>query len=219
MSAPRIALVHAVAPAMAPIHAALDRLWPQAQRSNLLDDGLPAALEREGGITEPIRARILRLARHAAADAQGVLFTCSAFAPAIDAAAAQLPLPVLKPDDAMFAEAIACGRRIGMIATFAAAVPSMEEAFLARARGSRSAATIETVCVPEAMAAARAGDVAAHDRLVAAAVPRLAHCDVILLAHFSTSTALGEVQSRTQQPVLSAPEAAVRRLRALVVGG
>lgn len=212
----RIGLVHAVGPAMRPIHAALDRLWPEAERSNLLDDALPGALERDGGISPRIRARILQLARLAAQDAQGVLFTCSAFAPAIEAAAAVLPLPVLKPDDAMFLEAIASGERIGMIATFAAAVPSMEAAFLARARELGSAARIETVCLPEAMAAARAGDVAGHDRLVAQAAPRLAHCDAILLAHFSTATALQAMRQATRQPVFSAPEAAVRRLRALV---
>ena len=49
--------------------------------------------------------------------------------PAIEDAAQQAKWPVLKPNEAMFREAIGRGRRIGMLATFAPSVLTMTEEF------------------------------------------------------------------------------------------
>jgi hypothetical protein len=205
----RIGLVHAVTPAIAPIHAAFARQWPEATLQNVLDDGLPAALQEEGGSTTRIRQRVLRLTEVAADHAAAVLFTCTAFDEAIDAARSSVTVPVLKPNEAMLNQALACGRTVGLIATFEPAVQPMEAALLALAKSKSLEVTAHTVCVPEAMAAARSGDVARHDTLVAKAAPALAHCDVILLAQFSTSTALQAVSKKVSQQVLSAPDSAV----------
>jgi hypothetical protein len=213
-AAPRVVLVHAVPVAVAPVEAAFQRLWPQARRSNLLDDGLPAALERAGGLTPELHERIARLVDHAVGiGAQGVLFTCSAFGDAIAAKAACTPIPVLKPDQAMFDQALKAGRRIGMLATFAPAVPNMERDFRAAAQRRGIEVDIESVCVPEAMDAAREGDTARHNRLLVEAAPQLAHCDAVMLAQFSTSVALDAVQSVLACPVLSSPDAAVGLLK------
>ena len=59
----------------------------------------------------------------------------------------------------------------------------------------------------------RQGDVATHNRLVAEAAPKLAHCEAVMLANFSTSTALGMVEQALGHKVLGAPEAAVAALK------
>ncbi len=213
-TAPRIAMIHAVYVAMAPVEAAFQRCWPQAQRVNLIDDALPQDLEAEGGMTPAMVQRIVRLAEHAVlAGAQAVLFTCSAFGQGIEAAAAQAKVPVLKPNEAMFKAALARGRRIGMLATYRPAVESMAAEFHALAQQRAPGATLQTLCIPEAMAAARSGDIALHNRLVAEAAPQLADCEAIMLAHFSTSTALESVQQALGREVLSAPDAAVLALK------
>jgi Asp/Glu/hydantoin racemase len=207
---PNIALIHAVSAAMPPIHTAFKEHWPEAICSNLLDDGLADALQAQGSITASIEARIERLAKHALSNgAHGILFTCSAFAPAIEAVARQFPIPVLKPDEAMFDQALSCGKRIGMIATFKPAIASMEAAFLAKAQAAGSTATIQSVYVPDALEASKRGGLELHNRLVCAALPQLVQCDAIMLAQFSTSTALPLARQSTHVPVLSAPEAAV----------
>ncbi len=216
-STPRIALVHAVSVAMAPVHDAFRRLWPAAECIDILDTSLSIDREREGRLTDKMTGRFLTLADYAERNgATGILFTCSAFGEAIEAVAARAHVPVLKPNEAMFAAALASGGRIGMLATFEPSVAGMEDEFRQMAHAAGSRATLETYCVPGAMKALQDGDGATHDALVAAAAPRFAGCDTVLLAHFSTSRAEAAVRAALPTPVLTAPGAAVERLKSLL---
>src|SRR5258707_8728507 len=155
----RIALIHAVAVAMPPIEDAFRRLWPEAERASILDDSLSVDREREGALTAAMTARIGTLARYAIGlGASGILFTCSAFGEAIEAAARAAPIPVFKPNEAMFEMALAQGRRFGMLATFEPSIASMEQEFCDIARQQGSRAELESHCVPGAMAALKGGD-------------------------------------------------------------
>ena len=147
------------------------------------------------------------------AGAHGILFTCSAFGDAIESAANALPRPVLKPNEAMFEEALDHSLRIGMLATFEPAVSTMEEEFYSMARQRKSRATLETLVVPGARDALNAGDLDTHDELIAKTAGALGHCDAILLAHFSMATAEERVQTNSSVPVYSAPSRAVLKLR------
>lgn len=217
---PRIVLFHATPVAMDPIKTAMAEFWPEAEPVNLLDDGLTIDRAKEGPkMSEALIERFVDFGRYARRiGADGILITCSAFGPAIDRMAAELPLPVLKPNEAMFREAIASGKRIGMLATFGPAVPTMEEEFRQFTEEAGGAATLETIVVPDAIDALRKGDAATHNRVVAAAAPRLAGHDAIMLAHFSTSRAAEDVRRAVDRPVFTAPEAAVKRMKSLVEG-
>ena len=89
----------------------------------------------------------------------------------------------------------------------------MEAEFRGIAGAAGSSAALDSHCVGGAMTALQAGDGATHDRLLAAAAPRFAECDAILLAHFSTSRAEAAVRAAVKCPVLTAPGAAVSKLR------
>ncbi|PHK96685.1 arylsulfatase [Pseudoroseomonas rhizosphaerae] len=209
----RLALIHALRHSPPPIEAALARLWPEARSMNLLDDSLSADLAREGQLTPAITARFQALADYAVGTgARGILFTCSAFGPCLEAVAGRLaPMPVLKPNEAMIEEAVAAGRRIGLLATFGPALDSMPREF---------PPGVEVVpCLAEgALAALDAGDMDAHDRLAAEAAKRLAGCDVIALAQFSLARAAPRVAEATGLPVLTTPDSAVRKMRRLLEG-
>jgi aspartate/glutamate racemase len=211
----RIALIHAVTVAMAPVHAAFARLWPAAECIDLLDTSLSLDRERDGELTPAMTRRIGTLAEYAAATgADGILYTCSAFGEAIEAAATRSPLPVLKPNEAMFEAALQAGKRLGMLATFEPSVAGMEAEFRDIAGAAGSPAVLDSHCVAGAMKALQAGDGATHDRLLAEAAPRFADRDAVLLAHFSTSRAAQAVQKALKCPVLTAPGAAVAKLKA-----
>ena len=74
---------------------------------------------------------------------------------------------------------------------------------------------LETVVVPAAMEALRAGDGAAFSAILAERAAALPQPDVFMLAHFSTAEAAPAVRNATAVPVLTAPDTAVERLRAL----
>lgn len=213
----RIALIHALAHSPAPINAALARDWPEAERMNLLDDSLSADLARAGRLDAAMTRRFLTLADYCVDQgAEGILFTCSAFGPCIEAVQARHPgLPVLKPNEAMIEEALALagqrGGRIGLVASFAPTLQSMPPEF---------PADQAPLCALAAgsMDALNAGDLAAHDEgALAAALGLLAQgCSVIALAQFSLARAAAMVGQGTGLPVLTTVDSAVRKLRRLV---
>ena len=207
----RIALIHALRHSPPPIEAAFARLWPEARLMNLLDDSLSADLARDGGITEAMTGRFLKLARYAkATGADGILFTCSAFGPCIEAVQRELsPMPVLKPNEAMIEEAEAIGGRIGLLASFVPTLQSMPPEF-------PTSLTVTPKLAEGALAALDRGDGPEHDRLAAQAAGALADCDVIALAQFSLARAAPAVATATGKPVLTTPESAVRKLRRLL---
>jgi Asp/Glu/hydantoin racemase len=216
----RIVLLHATPVAMDPVNAAMASLWPEAEAVNLLDDGLTIDRAKEGSdLSEGLIERFVDFGRYAQRiGADGILITCSAFGPAIDRMQEELRLPILRPNEAMFREAIAAGDRIGMLATFAPSVATMEEEFRQFAAETGSSATLETIVVPDAIDRLRQGDAEAHNRLVAAQAHRFADHDAIMLAHFSTSRAADGVWGEVDVPVLAAPEAAVTRMKSLIGG-
>lgn len=206
----RIGRIHAMLPSIAPIEAAFRAHWPEVERFDLLDGSL--ALDRARGV--PVAAfipRFDRLADHAvAAGASALLFTCSAFGEAIEHVARRLaPLTVLKPNEAMIADAAARPGPVGLVATFAATLETMPREF-------PPGVTLIPVLAEGALAALEAGDGADHDvRLAEAALrARTQGARTIAIAQFSAARAAARVAEATGLPVLTTPESAVRALRA-----
>ncbi|MEP3120945.1 MAG: hypothetical protein ABJO52_03630, partial [Nisaea sp.] len=171
----------------------------------------------DAALTPDLAARIIALARYAEGTGPaGILYTCSAFGEAIEEAARTSPLPVLKPNEAMFEEAFGHGPRVAMIYTFPAAVEGMAEEFREEAARRNSGAGLTTVFAEGAREALAGGDAETHNRLIAETVARTTDADVFLLAHFSMAPAAPACRAMTDRPVLTAPEAAVRKMKALV---
>ncbi len=207
----RVALIHALRHSPPPIEAAFARLWPEATLANLLDDSLSADLARAGRLDDAMAARFLRLSRYAVdTGADGILFTCSAFGPCIEACAEDLaPMPVLKPNEAMIEEVVAAvgpRGRVGLLATFAPALDSLPPEF-------PGGITVVPCLAEGALAALDRGDVAEHDRLAGEASRRLADCDAVALGQFSLARAAPLVEAATGRAVFTTPDSAVRALR------
>jgi hypothetical protein len=67
-----------------------------------------------------------------------------------------------------------------------------------------------------AMAALDRGDRAEHDRLVTEASKDLRQCDVIALAQYSMAPAAAKVAEATGRPVLTTPDSAVMKMKAIL---
>jgi Asp/Glu/hydantoin racemase len=150
--------------------------------------------------------RFLTLGRYArGTGADAILFTCSAFGSCIERVQADLaPMVVHKPNQGMFAEAVARGGRIGLVVSFLPSLASLTAEFPA---GSE----VTPMFVEGALDALARGDGEEHDRLTAEAAAK-ADVDVYALGQFSLARAVERVRQATGKPVLTTPEAAVREL-------
>jgi hypothetical protein len=214
----RIALIHAMKHSIAPTEDAFRRLWPDVRLMNLLDDSLSVDRAREVSLSPAMTQRLLALARYAVgAGAEGILFTCSAFGPCIEACRYDLaPLAVSKPNEAMIEEAVVLAGptgRIGLLASFAPTLATMPVEFTAVASG----VTVVPCIAEGALAALDRGDVAGHDDAAVRAAASLADCDVIAIGQFSLARAAERIAAATGKIVLTTPDSAVRKLQRLLL--
>lgn len=211
----RIALIHATPAAVDPIKAAFAEVWAEPDLVNLLDDSLSRDRATAAELTDSMYGRFDALGSYALSfGADAILFTCSAFGPAIERVARLVDIPVLKPNEAMFSEAIAIGGRIGMLATFEPSIASMREEFEADVAKAGAKADLDCVFVPNSMSALLAGKREQHDTMIADAASALAHCSAIMLAQFSMASAAQTLRRRMPtMRVLTSPASAVTALR------
>lgn len=178
MTNPRIALIHATPLAVQPVAEAFKQLWTQARLVNFLDDSLAPDLAEAGSLNATMVTRFIGLAQYAKTyGANGILFTCSAFAPSSI---------------------------------------SMREELLTAIRLRGLDVQVDGACAEGAMAIYNAGDAATHDRMIFDSARALAACDVVVLGQFSMARAQKGVADVVGKPVLTSPESAVRRLKAVL---
>nr|WP_323783114.1 aspartate/glutamate racemase family protein [Amylibacter sp.] len=228
--APRIALIHALEESVAPIRDAFARLWPEARGADLLDASLSADLLAAGRLDDAMKQRFLTLGRYAATgtgadagtgtgqgDTRAVLFTCSAFGPAIDGVKADLSIPVLRPNEAAFAEALEAGSRIALVVTYPPSLPALTHELEQMAAARGQSISITPILADGALRALKAGDGAGHDALVLEACKNLGSQDAIVLGQFSLARAATALLPHVEGPIFTTPDSAVRALRRLVL--
>jgi aspartate/glutamate racemase len=213
---PRIALIHALSHSVEPINAVMASDWPEATLMNLLDDSLSADLASSGhGLDAAMHQRFEDLAAYAVGTgAQAILFTCSAFGACIDAVARRYPhIPVLKPNEAMIADAQQATGPVGLIATFGPTLESMPAEFPADIE-------VRHALAAGALDALNRGDAAQHDALIAEQARLLgeAGCNTIALAQFSMARAHGACARASGKPVLTTVHSAVLALKRRLSG-
>jgi Asp/Glu/hydantoin racemase len=217
---PRIALVHALEESLLPARAAFAADWPEAFCFDLLDTSLAIDLAEAGELDQAMIERFQRLADYAtgypgkAGRTRAILFTCSAFGPAIDAVKARLSLPVLRPNESAFDEALDLGNTIGLLVTFGPSLKALHDELQAMAAARGRSITVQPILVDGALAALKSGDGETHDRLVAEACRGLGAIDALILGQFSLARAAPRVRQVNPAPVLTTPGCAVRALRA-----
>jgi hypothetical protein len=109
--------------------------------------------------------------------------------------------------------------RLGLVATFAASIPSMSDELRALAAQRGIVLDLHTAMVPGAMDDLAQGRTADHHRKVAEGARTLAHCDGVMLAQFSMAAAQPDAQAQVPCPVLSSPDCAVLALRQRMAHG
>lgn len=159
----------------------------------------PAAAVREESVDRP----------------SAVLVTCSSIGEAAEQARAHVRIPVHRIDEPMAAEAVAAGRRIGVLATLSATLQPTRDLLLRKAAEQEEPPLIQESVCPGAFEALRSGATGEHDAVVAAEVRRLAaEVDVLVLAQASMARVADALPAdEVPVPVLTSPRSGLRPLR------
>ena len=215
----RLILIHAMPVSIEPINTAFQREWPEAETVNILDDSLGKDLNSGTHGREHIEERIVALGKYGVhIGGSAILYSCSAFGEEIEAAKKEIEQPVLKPNEAMFEEAIESGGRIGMIATFKPSIPSMEHEFYEMAGRLNKQVKLDSIFVDGALAALSEGKADAHNEMIRKASAVFEGYQSVMLAQFSAAQASVAVEEQLGCAVLTSPESAVLKLKKRLMG-
>ena len=215
-----LAVIH-TSPTLTPLFTMLcAKHLPGVRLFHMVDESLIKDTIQHGELRRVSMRRLLKLLESAQdAGADAALVTCSSIGEAVRLGQSLMDIPVVRVDEAMAEEAVRRGARIGVMAT----VRTTLEPTLALLRDKAAAAGHDVELVPclcdGAFEAVLAGDTATHDAILSQALREdMRGVDVIVLAQASMARVVEAMApGDLAAPVLSSPELAVLRARALLV--
>lgn len=211
-----VAFIHTSPAAIGPLMQFYAGAAPELEITNLLDDGLLRLLA--AGRREDVRRRLGEMLRAAAETyaPELAMVTCSSVSKEmVHSLARDFGFPVLKIDYPMARKAVRAGRRVGVAATFPPTLVPTSKLL----RDAAEEAGVEIEIVEEVTAGAYdallAGDTAAHDELLAAAVQDLQKRDVsaVVLAQVSMARTLPLIERTARVPVLTSLHTSLEAIR------
>jgi len=212
MKPKKLGLVHTSA-TLVPVFAALCKeKLSGVEVFNIADDSLVKGIREAGSLTATIARRVAGYLESAElAGADYIMVTCSSIGPAVEAGAKLMAVPVLRVDQPMAEQAVATGKKIGVIATLSTTLEPTADLIQRRAAIATKQIELTSKLVEGAFEALMAGDGATHDAKVAAALKELSHqVDVIVLAQASMARVVDSLPPEDKRvPILASPGIAV----------
>lgn len=213
-----LGLIHTSA-TLVPVFAQLCQAkLPQVDTFNIVDDNLVPAIGAQG-LTPAIGRRVANyLASAESAGADYILVTCSSIGPAVEAAAPQIRVPVLRVDLPMADRAVQTGRRIGVIATLTTTLKPTADLIRRRAAEAGRPIELTSRLCEGAFEALMGGGAAKHDAMIVAALKELAaEVDVIVLAQASMARVIDKLPAADRRvPILASPALAIDHLAGIL---
>ena len=215
----KLGLIHTSA-TLVPMFAQLCKeKLPGTETFNIVDDSLVKGIISAGRITPAISARVANYLKSAeSAGADQILVTCSSIGPAVEAAAKLIAVPVLRVDQPMADQAVLTGKKIGVIATLRTTLEPTADLISRRAALAGKQIELTSRLCEGAFEALMAGDAAAHDAKVAAALKELSRqVDVIVLAQASMARVVDTLPAPDKTvPILASPGIAIEYLATIL---
>lgn len=199
-----------------PIRQLFAELVPDCRLINIVEDSMIQEVIRAGGVTPPIARRLLRYYQAAEETGASLIFnTCSSIGDVAAAARGFLTIPLVKIDDAMAAEAVGMGSRVGVLATLPTTLAPTVRLVRSQAEQAGRSVTVVEGLARGAFEALVARQPETHDELVMAAAEQVAReSDVLVLAQGSMARMEEMLAARTGKPVLSSPRRGVLAAKA-----
>ncbi len=212
----RIGLIHALEESEEPIRQSFQKLWPNVILNEYSDFQL--SIDRANGLDESrIRSRIIDLGQLAVNDhVDAILYTCSAFGDAIDAAKIKFNLPILRPNESAFRMAINAESDTNILVTFEPSLELLVNEFQAMSEGLDI--NIKGHLIKNALELLKEDQVQAHNQKIIDAVMMIPSDETVILGQFSMARAVEQINKDiSDHLVLNTPDAAVTELKKLFV--
>jgi len=220
MKTKTLSLIHTSATLIPVFEGLAQKYLPGTKLFNIVDDSIVKNIISRGGKADPaIYKRVLDYVKSAEdAGADYILVTCSSIGEAVEAAAEQASVPVLRVDQPMADLAVKTGKRIGVIATLQTTLQPTANLVERRAKLAHREIELKAVVCEGAFEALMAGDADRHDCLVAEALKLLAQqVDVILLAQASMARVVDTISKEDRRvPILTSPPSALEYIANVV---
>jgi Asp/Glu/hydantoin racemase len=216
-----LGLVHTVAALVARFRELSGELLPDVETFDIVDETLLRDATREGRVSlETARRLFGHLAAAEAHGADAILVTCSSMGGAVDTARSFSGVPLLRVDQAMAEQAVARGRRIGVLATLQSTLGPTAELIRRTSAASGVDAEIRDRVSEGAFDALRSGDADRHDALVRDGLQELlGWADVVVLAQASMARVIDTLdEDERATPILTSPRLGMERMRDLLAG-
>jgi Asp/Glu/hydantoin racemase len=187
---------------------------PEAQVIDFVDGDVLAQVRRDGFVTESSSDRMKHLAQAAESAGVDIIFwACSSLGPAVERARSAVNVEIVRIDEAMAAEAVRLGNRIGVLATVPTTIGPTTEILREHADRRAKIVTIAERLCEGAFDLLMSGDREGHDALVFAGASDLAQdADVIVLAQASMARLAEPLSERLGLRVLASPRLGVEEL-------
>jgi Asp/Glu/hydantoin racemase len=166
-------------------------------------------------VTPEIARRLVRYYLAAQDTGADLIFnTCSSIGDVAIMARSLVAIPLVKIDDAMAAEAVRTGARVGVLATLQTTLAPTVRLVKAQAMAAGRSVSVVEGLARGAFEALMAKQPEKHDELVTAAAEQVAkQADVIVLAQGSMARMEIALAARTGKPVLSSPRRGVLEVK------
>ena len=210
-----LGLVHTSATLVPVFDELCKKYLPGVKVFNIVDDSLIKNTIACGELTSLTSKRVVNYAVSAEeAGADYIMFTCSSIGPAVETADTLTGVPVLRVDQPMADQAVATGKKIGVIATLSTTLEPTGDLVRRRAKAAGKEIELVSKLCEGAFEALMSGDAQTHDDIVAAALKELStKVDVIVLAQASMARVVGTLSEADKKvPILASPSIAMEHL-------
>ena len=207
-----VAFIHASRAAIEPVANYYTAHAPDLDCVHLLDDGIMRFLAAQDIVRSEYRFQAMVETARDTYGASLIVLTCSAVSrETMDALRVAAGIPLFKIDEPMAQLAVACGKRIGVLATFPATLATTRSLLEEAEPGIAVVWEMEE----EALKALLAGDQARHDELFLAAAHRLAKREVeaVVMAQVSMARLQQPVERILKVPVFNSLETSLAAVR------
>ncbi|WP_158995111.1 aspartate/glutamate racemase family protein [Mucilaginibacter sp. L196] len=214
-----LGLIHTSATLIPVFQELCKQYLPGVNTFNIVDDSLVKNIRERGELTPAIAKRVADYVASAEdSGADYILVTCSSIGAAVEAAAVNAKVPVLRVDQPMADMAVQAGRRIGVVATLPTTLEPTANLVKRRAALAGKEIELTSKLCEGAFDALMSGDTVTHDALVADALRDLSkQVDVILLAQASMARVVDSLSEIDRiVPIVASPPNAIKYLASVI---